>query len=261
MVRVSFPPLTEERRKELVKVAKKMGEDARIAVRSIRRDANDHVKKLEKSKEISEDDSKGGEAQIQKATDAIIARIDELGQEKRSRVDGDLALHLPRARPMKSLQIPLEKARLPRHVAIIMDGNGRWAKKRGLPRVAGHKVGLESVRAVVKACSELGIPYLTLYAFSSENWRRPSSEVGFLMRLLEIYLRKELRELHSNNVRINAIGHLEELPGSARKELEASRKATAKNSGLTLTLALNYGGRRDILDGVLKAAQLLKRAS
>jgi undecaprenyl diphosphate synthase len=159
---------------------------------------------------------------------------------------------------MNATKLSPLKARLPKHVAIIMDGNGRWAKKRGLPRVAGHKVGLESVRAVVKACSELGIPYLTLYAFSSENWRRPTSEVGFLMRLLELYLRKELRELHKNNVRVNAIGHLQELPTSARKELAASRKATAANSGLTLTLALNYGGRREILDGVLKAARMLK---
>src|SRR5471032_2363653 len=100
---------------------------------------------------------------------------------------------------MSKIPANLDKARLPRHVAIIMDGNGRWAKKRGLPRVAGHKVGLESVRAVVKVCSELGISHLTLYAFSSENWRRPTSEVSFLMRLLQHYLRKELRELHNNH--------------------------------------------------------------
>jgi undecaprenyl diphosphate synthase len=152
----------------------------------------------------------------------------------------------------------LDQARLPRHVAIIMDGNGRWAKKRGLPRVAGHKVGLESVRAVVRAASEFGIPYLTLYAFSSENWRRPSAEVGFLMKLLELYLRKELRELDDNDVRLNAIGHLEALPAAARRQLLASRKATALNRGLTLTLALNYGGRRDVLDGVQKAFKALK---
>ncbi|MES2200887.1 MAG: isoprenyl transferase [candidate division FCPU426 bacterium] len=153
----------------------------------------------------------------------------------------------------------VDKDRLPRHVAIIMDGNGRWAKKRGLPRVAGHKVGLESVRAMVKACTEFGIPYLTLYAFSSENWRRPSSEVGFLMRLLEIYLKRELKELDDNGVRINAIGRLEGLPASARRQLALSRRSTAKNSGLTLTLALNYGGRRDILDGVLLAAKAIAK--
>src|SRR6185503_9513848 len=152
-----------------------------------------------------------------------------------------------------------DPSRLPRHVAIIMDGNGRWARKRGLPRVAGHKIGLESVRALVKACTEFGIPYLTLYAFSSENWRRPRAEVGFLMKLLESYLRKELAELHENNVRINAIGGLDALPKPAREELSRSRKITSRNTGLTLTLALNYGGRRDILDGVLKAAALIKR--
>lgn len=160
---------------------------------------------------------------------------------------------------MSKFPAHLDKAKLPRHVAIIMDGNGRWARKRGLPRVAGHRVGLESVRAVVKACSELGIPYLTLYAFSSENWRRPRTEVRFLMKLLESYLRRELAELHENDVRINAIGHLEELPSAAKEELLRSRKITARNKGLTLTLALNYGGRRDILDGVLKAARLLKQ--
>jgi undecaprenyl diphosphate synthase len=153
----------------------------------------------------------------------------------------------------------LDKSRLPRHVAIIMDGNGRWARKRGLPRVAGHKVGLESVRAVVKACSEFGIPYLTLYAFSSENWRRPRAEVFFLMKLLEAYLRKELAELHENGVRINAIGGIDLLPKAAREELSRSRKITARNTGLTLTLALNYGGRRDILDAVLKSSRLLKQ--
>ena len=160
---------------------------------------------------------------------------------------------------MSKIPANLDKARLPKHVAIIMDGNGRWARKRGLPRVAGHKVGLESVRAIVKACTEFGIPYLTLYAFSSENWRRPKAEVGFLMKLLEVYLRKELAELHENGVRINAIGHLESLPSAAREELLRSRKITARNTGLTLTLALNYGGRRDILDGVVKAARLLKQ--
>jgi undecaprenyl diphosphate synthase len=160
---------------------------------------------------------------------------------------------------MSKIPANLDKARLPRHVAIIMDGNGRWARKRGLPRVAGHRVGLESVRAVVKACSEFGIPYLTLYAFSSENWRRPRAEVGFLMKLLEAYLRKELAELHENDVRINAIGHLEDLPSAAREELLRSRKITSRNKGLTLTLALNYGGRRDILDGVVRAARLLKQ--
>ncbi|MGH7442169.1 MAG: polyprenyl diphosphate synthase, partial [bacterium] len=137
--------------------------------------------------------------------------------------------------------IPPDPSRLPRHVAIIMDGNGRWARKRGLPRVAGHKVGLESVRAAVKACSAWGIGHLTLYAFSSENWRRPKEEVSFLMHLLRLYLRREVKELHENRVRLNAIGRLKDLPEAARKELERCEALTAKNDGLVLTLALNYG--------------------
>jgi undecaprenyl diphosphate synthase len=137
-----------------------------------------------------------------------------------------------------------------------MDGNGRWARKRGLPRVAGHKVGLESVRAMVRACSSWGVPYLTLYAFSSENWRRPKDEVSFLMKLLQAYLRQELDELHENRVRLNAIGRLAQLPAAARAELKRSIALTAKNDGLTLTLALNYGGQQDIVDAANKAVAL-----
>ena len=152
--------------------------------------------------------------------------------------------------------IPPDPSRLPRHVAIIMDGNGRWARKRGLPRIAGHKVGLESVRAMVKACSAWGIGHLTLYAFSSENWRRPKEEVSFLMQLLRIYLRQEVRELHENRVRLNAIGRLDALPAAALKELDRCRALTAKNDGLVLTLALNYGGRQDIVDAARRALAL-----
>jgi undecaprenyl diphosphate synthase len=152
--------------------------------------------------------------------------------------------------------VPPDPSRLPRHVAIIMDGNGRWARKRGLPRVAGHKVGLESVRAMVKACSSWGIPHLTLYAFSSENWRRPKDEVSFLMRLLSLYLKREVAELHENRVRLNAIGRLQDLPKAALKELDRSRALTSKNDGLVLTLALNYGGRQDIVDAARRALAL-----
>ena len=123
---------------------------------------------------------------------------------------------------------------VPRHVAIIMDGNGRWAKQRGLPRIEGHRAGAESVRAIVRACGELGIKYLTLYAFSVENWNRPKPEVSALMRLLEFYLRQEIPELNKNNVRLAAIGRLHELPLRAQKQLqksiEADRKSTRLNS-------------------------------
>jgi undecaprenyl diphosphate synthase len=157
------------------------------------------------------------------------------------------------------VKIGLDPARLPRHIAIIMDGNGRWARKRGLPRVAGHRVAMESVRAVVKTCRGLGIPYLTLFTFSSENWRRPRKEVSFLMRLLVTYLRREVRELHEEGVRISAIGRLDELPDLARRELDLAMAKTRKNSGLVLTLAMNYGGRNEIVDAVKSLARDLKR--
>jgi undecaprenyl diphosphate synthase len=139
---------------------------------------------------------------------------------------------------------------LPRHVAIIMDGNGRWAHDRGLPRIEGHRRGAESVREIVRVSGELGVEYLTLYAFSIENWNRPKPEVSALMRLLEFYLKQEIAELDKSNVRLAAIGRVHELPASAQKQLEKSIAALKKNTGLTLVLALSYGGRAEIVDAV-----------
>lgn len=142
--------------------------------------------------------------------------------------------------------------RLPRHIAIIMDGNGRWAQKRALPRSMGHRAGVEALRKVVRTCSKLGIEVLTVYAFSTENWRRPKDEVGVLMSLLTEYLRKELDELHRNKVVVRAIGGLKDLPQEAQRELEKSMERTRDNSGLILNLALNYGGRYEIINAVKK---------
>jgi undecaprenyl diphosphate synthase len=142
----------------------------------------------------------------------------------------------------------LDPAKLPRHVAVIMDGNGRWAAARGLPRIAGHKAGVDSVRAIVRAAGELGIKTLTLYSFSTENWLRPAEEVGDLMKLLSWALNKETLELDKNNVRLSAIGRLEALPLAVRKELEGAILRLQDNTGLDLVLALNYGGRTEIAD-------------
>ncbi|MDB4657205.1 isoprenyl transferase [Verrucomicrobiales bacterium] len=147
---------------------------------------------------------------------------------------------------------------VPEHIAIIMDGNGRWAKERGLPRVQGHRAGAESVREAVAACSELGVKYLTLYAFSSENWNRPKAEVDALMKLLERFLKDKTPEILSKNVRLQAIGRIDLLPESCRKQLNKSIESSAENDGLTLILALSYGGREEIIDGVksvLRAVQ------
>jgi undecaprenyl diphosphate synthase len=138
----------------------------------------------------------------------------------------------------------------PAHVAVIMDGNGRWAKQRDLPRIEGHKAGIESVQSVVESCRALGIPYLTLYAFSVENWKRPRREVSGLMALLYDYLRKEIPRLHSNAVRLRAIGQLNRLPRRVSDQFRKIMDATSGHRELTLTLALSYGGRTEILDAV-----------
>ncbi len=145
--------------------------------------------------------------------------------------------------------------KLPRHIAIIMDGNGRWAKERGLTRLEGHKAGAETVRAITTACAEIGIEYLTLYAFSVENWKRPKREIKGLMRYLNAYLKNELALMQKENIRLRAIGRLDEFPAAVRKELKNTIEATADNTGLNLVLALNYGGRAEIIDGVKEAVR------
>lgn len=139
---------------------------------------------------------------------------------------------------------------IPRHIAIIMDGNGRWAKERGLPRTEGHRRGAESVRAMTEGCRELGVEYLTLYAFSSENWKRPKREIDALMKLLELYLKQETKVMMKNNIKLQAIGRLHDLPPSCQKALHQAIETTSNNTALTLILALSYGGREEIIDGV-----------
>jgi len=148
------------------------------------------------------------------------------------------------------------KARpLPRHVAIIMDGNGRWARGRGLQRIAGHREGVKAAREIVRAAGRLGLGYLTLYAFSSENWSRPAGEVEFLMGLLESSIDRELPELIESNVRLRVIGRLEALAPSVRRGVERAREATRANSGLTLVIALNYGARRELVEAIRALAR------
>ena len=145
---------------------------------------------------------------------------------------------------------PAATGPLPAHVAVIMDGNGRWAQKRLLSRVRGHEKGSESVRRVVRTCRELGIPLLTLYAFSTENWQRPKAEVNALMRLLKRFLAEQLEELQEKNIRLNVIGRVQRLPQSVQKAIEKARSATRGNTALQLNLALSYGGRDEITRAV-----------
>jgi undecaprenyl diphosphate synthase len=146
-------------------------------------------------------------------------------------------------------------AHLPRHVAIIMDGNGRWARQRQLPRVEGHRAGAESAKTIIRAAGELGIEYLTLYAFSTENWSRPKSEVNTLMRYLVHYLKRETPDLNRNNVRLEAIGQIERLPESVQEQLALSRQTLSGNTGLTLILALSYSGRSELVEAVRQIAR------
>jgi undecaprenyl diphosphate synthase len=143
-----------------------------------------------------------------------------------------------------------DKLSVPRHIAIIMDGNGRWARERSLRRSDGHKAGAESVRECVETCRELGVEFLTLYAFSSENWKRPRTEIDALMILLEQFLKRKTGELNDWNIRLQAIGRLNDLPSGPLAQLHESIEATADNTGLTLILALSYGGREEIVDGI-----------
>jgi undecaprenyl diphosphate synthase len=144
---------------------------------------------------------------------------------------------------------------LPRHVAIIMDGNGRWARHRRLPRIAGHRRGAEAVRAAMRACGELGIEYLTLFAFSSENWRRPAEEVALLMKLFKNALEREVDELHANGIRLKVVGDTRRFDPKIQQLIERGESLTAQNRRLTLTIAANYGGRWDILQAMSRFIQ------
>ncbi|MDH7478980.1 MAG: isoprenyl transferase [Syntrophomonadaceae bacterium] len=157
--------------------------------------------------------------------------------------------------PARRWEAMINFAELPQHVAIIMDGNGRWAHARGLPRTAGHRVGVQTLKETVNLCGEIGIPILTVYAFSTENWKRPAEEVEFLMQLLVEYIGRELDELHRQGVRVRILGETAELPEQVRREVQRAMETTAANTGLLLNVAVNYGGRRELLRAIRELCQ------
>ncbi|MGQ9798965.1 MAG: isoprenyl transferase [Ignavibacterium sp.] len=160
----------------------------------------------------------------------------------------------------EKLQQELKKSgEIPKHIAIIMDGNGRWAKKRGLPRVAGHKRGVDTVKDIVEACAELGVKYLTLYTFSTENWKRPKDEVSTLMRLLLNSLKDRVDELSENDIRLTTIGDTDALPYEVQKQLKADIERTKNNKKMVLNLALSYSGRWEILEAVKKISRAVEK--
>ena len=152
----------------------------------------------------------------------------------------------------------LDLDNIPNHIAIIMDGNGRWAKEKGLPRIAGHREGINSVRDITRICGEIGVKYLTLYTFSTENWNRPKKEVNALMNLLLSTIKMEVKELHKNNVKFSTIGDLSFLPKNTENGLKEGMDLTRNNTGLNLILALNYGSRKEIIDSVIEIANKVK---
>jgi undecaprenyl diphosphate synthase len=167
----------------------------------------------------------------------------------------ELLASMPSGHPDEALVRQIQFDRLPVHVAVIMDGNGRWAAQRHLPRVEGHRAGIDAVRDTVETAARLGIRVLTLYAFSVENWKRPASEVSTLMLLLKRYLRSELNTLLKNDIRFRVIGRIEELAPDIREELQGATDRTASNKGMLFNIALNYGGRAEIVDAARRAMQ------
>ena len=254
VLRLRIPELNEERRKELVKIAHKYAETARVAVRHVRRDAMDVLKKLEKDHKISKDDH-----------DRFSGRDPE-GDRCRHRRDRSHAggqgkgnPHRLRSNPMPEAEFPQSAAtpfeQAPRHVAIIMDGNGRWAAARGLPRGEGHRRGVEALRKTVRAAGEIGIKFLTIFSFSSENWSRPATEIGELMGLLRRFIRNDLAELHKSNVRVRIIGERDGLDPDIGRLLEEAEELTKDNDGLTLVVAFNYGARQEIARAAQRIAE------
>ena len=257
VIRLLFPELTEERRKELAKDVKKKGENAKVAIRNIRRDANDSFKKLSKSADVSEDEVKELEDGAQKMTDKYITEIDKAVEAKTKE---NMTMACPHfhfmnecrhkvCRLWKGVVITMK---IPQHVAIILDGNGRWAKSKGMPRNYGHTVGAKNVETVCKAAHDMGIKYLTMYAFSTENWNRPEGEVAALMKLLESYLKNCINTADKNNMRVRVIGDTTRLSERFQKQIVELEAASAKNDGLNLQIAINYGSRDEMIRAMKK---------
>ena len=215
-IRLSFPQLTEERRKELVKQIHKYSENGKVAVRNIRRDAMDRFKKMQKASDV-----------------CLMGLFSKKVSHKAGQVD---------------------KSRLPRHIAIIMDGNGRWAKKRGLPRTAGHKVGAETFRKIALYCKALGVEYLTIYAFSTENWKRPADEVSTLMSLLKKYMQEAIDTMERDQMKLRFFGDLSALSPELQALAHKANEVADRVEGFQANLCINYGGRDEILHAARECA-------
>ena len=252
IIRLVIPQLTEERRKDLTKLVGKYSEEAKVSIRNIRRDAMEDVKKAEKAKEISEDDKITYEEDIQKLTDKYIKEVDKVAENKEKELMEIwfLALDYSKALFLRSFMNYYEELDLnniPKHVGIIMDGNGRWAKNRNMPRSFGHKEGAKRVIEIVEAAYKINIKSLTLYAFSTENWKRPEEEISKLMDLLAFYIKSQLEKIKKNNVRIKVLGDYKVFPAPIVKLIEDALQETKSNDKMILNIGLNYGGQSEIV--------------
>ena len=226
-IRLIFPPLTEEKRKDIVKDVSHMAEEAKIALRSIRRDAMDKLKAMKKDGELT-----------------------ALPQSRRKFSPCKQTEGSEMAFGSKENKTPVQ---VPAHIGIIMDGNGRWAKKRGLPRTAGHTAGAQNFRTITRYASSIGVKYLTLYAFSTENWSRPAEEVSALMKLFHQYLEEALRDFMNENIRVRFIGDISAFAPDLQALIHRVEEASSVKTGMVLNLAMNYGGRAEIT----RAARIL----
>jgi undecaprenyl diphosphate synthase len=248
LIRVPMPPMSEERRKEMTKLARNEGESAKIAVRNLRRDANESVKKLVKDKLASEDDQKRAETRCKSSPTSTSPRSIAGGGQRTGNHGG---LSPDSRRSSFYMSVPLV---VPHHIAIVMDGNGRWATRRFLPRLAGHKQGVDSLRRCARACVQRGVAVLTVFAFSSENWNRPVDEVSGLMELLAMALAREVPQLKKDGVRVCFVGERAGLSPKVRDGLAQAEAATAENTRLVLNVCFNYGGRWDIAQAAASLA-------
>ena len=235
VIRLQIPELNEERRRDLVKVVHGVAEEGRVAVRNIRRDVMHDLRELKKESEIGEDDERRAEAELQKQTDGAIAR-DRDALEGQGRGDPGGVSAPGRAR----------------YVAIITDGNGRWAEQRGLPPIEGHRAGADVVKERLRDAAELGVEELTVFSFSTENWSRPSDEVEGLMRMFGERIDRETPELHSEGVRMRFIGRRAGVEPGLLERMEWAEELTAANDRITLFVAFNYGGRAEIVDAAAR---------
>ena len=253
VIRINIPTPTEERRRELVRVVGQKVEEAHVAVRNIRRDTLGRLRDMEKDKSLSKDDGKRGPGPASTADRQVHRPDGRPPHREGGRGDGGLTQASSRqATPSRVVGAGAEAAgdAVPRHVAIIMDGNGRWASERTQPRSEGHRAGVENIRRILRRFVHHGVEYITLFAFSTENWDRPDDEVQVLMELLTEAIERETQPLHEEGVRIKHIGRLDRLSTALQNAIARSVELTKDNDVLTLSVAFNYGGRAEIVDAV-----------